>query len=107
MPRYVFSWPQWNGDHPTTCVREAETLREAVIAAIKDHGGALNGCSVFVDGEAKAVAKLEWRWPGPVVYFGEDRMRIRLNPAGSRRGARDAVPYRHARYEDHHHEARK
>jgi hypothetical protein len=107
MPRYAFSWPRLNGDQPTTCVRQAETLREAVIAAMRDHGSALNGCSVFVDGSAKAVAKMEWRWPGPVVNFGEDRVRVRLAPAGSWQGAREALDYKHARYEDHHHEARK
>lgn len=82
MPKFVFAWPQPNGDLPTVCVREGADVAEAVRTAFVDRDSSdwLNGCIVH-DADHRRVGRLALRWPGPVVTLDDEEMwRVSLAP---------------------------
>jgi hypothetical protein len=95
MPRFVFAWPQPNGDRPVSTVQTARGLHDAVKKALSICAFSLRGCTVFRD--ERELGKLDIRWNGPSIWVGKRRIcTVALAPTrGVKRSEADAFAFRH------------
>jgi len=68
---YRFVFPQPNGDMPTVCVVQADTVRDAIIVAIRKVGFDIVNSTMFEGGGWKLIGKLTAKWPGPVICIDD------------------------------------